>query len=177
MNTELNKYEQADNDGRDLFKDYCAKQDWCKVIKVASPTDTWDIAYYSGGTKIIGEIKVRNYDSDAFLDWDYEYKKHHNLLQVYDKVKEKESNKKKQVEIQYINFFKNDSIKIWTTTNLHTTQEPVVNQRNKAFVEDKGDISKLMYKCNLQYEAHRDGNISKPKWIDTRTDNNDDLPF
>jgi hypothetical protein len=179
MNTEINKYRQADENGRELFKQFCNTQSWCKIIAESKDDYApWDIAYYSGGTKIIGEIKVRNYESNAFLDWDYEAKKHNSLITVYEKVKAKPENKNKQVEIQYINIFKNDGIKIWTTTNTHNEQQPIIKKRQVSDVENKGDTEKGIYKCNLSNEAFRGSRTPIQYGQIVEDDNEDDgLPF
>jgi hypothetical protein len=179
MNTEINQYRKADENGRELFKTFCNTQSWCKVISESKDDYApWDISYYSGSTKIIGEIKIRNYDSKAFLDWDYEQKKHNSLLSVYEKVKANPANKKKQIEIQYINFFTDDAIKIWTTTNTHNEQQPVVKNRQRSDVEDKGNTDKWIYNCNLSNEAHRGSIIPQKIAYIVEDDNEDDgLPF
>ncbi|MBC5836802.1 hypothetical protein [Flavobacterium muglaense] len=179
MNIEINEYRKADNNGRELFKTFCSTQSWCKVIAESKDDFAhWDISYYSGGTKIIGEIKVRNYDSKAFLDWDYEEKKHNNLLTVYHQVKAKPTNKNKNIEIQYINFFNDDAIKIWTTTNTHNEQQPIIKNLQVSDVEDKGNMNKGIYKCNLSNEAFR-GSITPIQFNEPVEDDNEDdgLPF
>lgn len=177
MNTELNVYEAADIRGRELFKEFCKTQSWCKMIKEAPLDKVWDVSYYSGSTKVIGEIKVRDYKSKAFLDWDYEYTKHHNLLGVFEETKAMERNKNKKIEIQYINFFSDDAIKIWTTTNLHNHQQPTLENRNKSKVENKGDKMKWIYGCNLDFEAFR----GSTKYIEPEPNDDDsdydNLPF
>lgn len=177
MNTDLNVYEAADNIGRELFKEFCSTQSWCKMIAESKPDDVWDVAYFSGSTRVIGEIKVRDYNSKAFLDWEYEEKKHNSLLRIYNRTKAKKRNKDKKIEIQYINFFNDDAIKIWTTTNTHNEQVPVLKNRQVSDVEDKGNTDKGIYKCNLSNEAFR-GSI---KYIETEPNDDDsdydNLPF
>jgi hypothetical protein len=180
MNGTLNKmktkFEIADANGRKLFKEYCNTQSWCKVIKESKNEYAhWDIAYTSGSTMIIGEIKVREYKSDAFCDWDYEEKKHNNLLVIYDQMKEKHPNKK--VEIQYINIFKNEAVKIWTTTNIANQQQPIVKYRPQTTMGNDNQVTKGIYKCNLENEANR-GTLT-PLVYPTRPQTNEDdiLPF
>lgn len=155
-----NKYQQADEDGRKIFREYCATESWCKVIRESKDEYAhWDVSFYSGSTKIIGEIKKRDYDSNDFSFWDYEKDKHDNLLKVYKKCNEVDD-----VEIQYINIYNNDVIRIWTTTNTHNEQVPVEKMRNKSKMENKGDVPKLIYnlKIGRQNEAHR-GILNKTK--------------
>ena len=175
MNKELNIYEAADIKGRELFKEFCNTQSWCKMITVAPLDKVWDVAYYSGGTKVIGEIKVRDYNSKAFIDWDYEHKKHHNLLDIYNQTKSKKRNQNKKIEIQYINFFTDDAIKIWTTTNLHNEQQPKLKNRNISKVQDRGNKDKLIYGCDLKIEAFRGSII--PFLYEENNDYQDNLPF
>ena len=114
----------ADEHGRELFKHYCTNQKWCKVIKESKDEYAhWDISYWSGGTMIIGEIKVRNYNSNSFVDWDYEQKKHIELTAMLNRMKQVHPNKK--IEIQYINIYKDEAIRIWTTTDIHNQQQPI----------------------------------------------------
>ncbi|TRX34938.1 hypothetical protein FNW52_12410 [Flavobacterium sp. ZT3R18] len=169
----------ADEHGRELFKEYATKQDWYKYIKESKNEKArWDISYWSGSTMIIGEIKVReSYDSTSFVEWDYEAKKHTALVELKDQMQEKYP--KKTIEIQYINIFKDEAIKIWTTTNIHNQQQPVWNKRPSTTYGKTEMVDKLNYKCSLENEAlrsHLYEVISEPR-IEDGEDENDNLPF
>ena len=170
------EFEIADSNGRDLFKHYCKQQNWCKVVKESrNEYAHWDIAYTSGSTLVIGEIKVRNYDSNSFSDWDYEVKKHNNLLLILDEMKLKHP--KKKIEIQYINIFQDEGVKIWTTTNISNEQEPVLTYRPKTTLGDTTVITKALYKCNYKNESDR--GLLNDIFDGLRHDNDEDviLPF
>ncbi len=165
----------ADQNGRDLFKHYCSTQSWCKVTKEATDDySAWDIAYTSGSTMIIGEIKTRKYDSSDFADWDYEEKKHLALIEVLKKIKVKYPNKK--IEIQYINIFKNEAVKIWTTTNIAAEQEPISVYRPQTTFGNQNEISKRIFKCYSTKEANK-GTLTPMVIEQENNEDNYDLPF
>jgi hypothetical protein len=168
----------ADEYGRELFKSYCTQQkQWCKVIKESKDEHSpWDISYFSGSTIIIGEIKVRNYKSNAFSDWDYEEKKHIGLKEVYKKMVKKYPNKK--IEIQYINIFEDQAVRIWTTTNIETLQKPETKLRPSTTVGQTFQKTKSIYNCNLDHESNR--GLLYDIFENTRfndEDEDDGLPF
>jgi hypothetical protein len=171
------EFTSADQNGRDLFKHYCSHQSWCTVVKEATDDYShWDIAYTSGSTMCIGEIKTRTYDSTAFGDWDYEEKKHNALLEVHKKIKTKYPDKK--VEIQYINIYKDEAVKIWTTTNIANEQQPIVQYRPATTLGNNTEITKKIYKCYSTKEANK-GMLNQMILVrpDTDEDEDDGLPF
>lgn len=146
----MNKFRQADEDGRKIFKTYCETQPWCKFHRESKDDYAhWDVSYFSGSTKIIGEIKKRNYDSTTYCNWDYEQQKHDNLLEVYHKVNDEDS------QIQYINIYADDVIRIWTTTDTHIEQQPITKNRNKTFLGYNEKVPKAIYNCKIGTEAHK----------------------
>lgn len=170
------EFEIADSNGRELFKHYCKQQNWCKVVRESrNEFAHWDIAYTSGSTLVIGEIKVRNYNSNSFSDWDYEVNKHNNLLIILDEMKLKHPNKK--IEIQYINIFQDEGVKIWTTTNIANEQQPVLKYRPKTTLGDATEITKALYKCTDKNESDR--GLLNDIFVNLRYDNDEDdiLPF
>lgn len=166
----------ADQHGRELFKHYCNNQKWCKVIKESKDEYAhWDISYTSGSTLIIGEIKVRNYNSDAFNDWDYEQKKHIELTAMLNKMKQAHPTKK--IEIQYINIYKDEAIRIWTTTNIHNQQQPTTKILPATTLGQPMKVSKAIYKCNLDIESDRGLLNSLVFNVRQHNDKDDILPF
>ena len=107
-----NDYVGKDEKGRVIFEKLCTQQKWCKHIK--NSTDkyaVWDNAYLSGNTQMIGEIKFRNYDSEAFDSWFLEVDKYNSLNQLKNSINS-------ETKITYINHFKDDQTIIWNLTNL-----------------------------------------------------------
>jgi hypothetical protein len=166
----------ADEHGRELFKEYANNQNWYKYIKESKDEyAAWDISYWSGGTMIIGEIKVReSYNSNSFVEWDYEVKKHTALVELKDKMQLKYP--KKIIEIQYINIFKDEAIKIWTTTNIANEQQPVWNKRPSTTYGKTEIIDKLNYKCSLENESLR-SSLYNDLFPQQNNDDDDNLPF
>lgn len=173
-----NKFTTADQEGRDLFKHYCGKSEWCKVIKESKNDKApWDIAYMSGSTLIIGEIKVRTkYTSTTFANWDYEVKKHNSLKEILNQMRIKHPNKR--IEIQYINFFNDDAVRIWTTTQIDQMQQPISVIRPKTTMGVQKEIIKQIYNCNLSLEADR-GTVIEDifEGMQDNREDPEDLPF
>ena len=126
----MNKYQIKDQKGRDTFKDFCtnSNQRWCKYVADATdPFSIWDVAYLSGYTsnfnkvKVIGEIKVRKYESDSFESWYLE-------LDKLKALKEKQLNSQKagkEIRITYINIFNDNMTLIWDLTDLNIESLPI----------------------------------------------------
>lgn len=149
----MNVFRKADEDGRRIFKAYCDTQSWCKFHRESKDDYAhWDVSYFSGSTKIIGEIKKRNYNANDYCNWDYEQLKHDNLLEVYRKIDNEDD---VNIDIQYINIYDDDVIRIWTTTNTHIEQQPTIANRNKTNLGNKQKVPKLIYNCKIGTEAHK----------------------
>lgn len=166
-----NKFTTADQEGREMFKHYCNQQSWCKVIKESKDEfSPWDISYLSAGTMCIGEIKVREYNSDSFADWYLEKKKYDSLQEIKTKVDNK---KQKQSKIHYINFFKDEAVKIWDVTTMndeHTVLMPATTMGNQKMVATQ------VYDCNLTNEVDR-GLLNGLEFETNDNDEDDNLPF
>ena len=66
----INDFVNADDKGRQIFKEYRNNQPWCKFIKESKDKYAhWDVAYTNRNTSVIGEIKVRNYDCGDYESW------------------------------------------------------------------------------------------------------------
>ena len=108
---ESEKVEQLEEKGRQIFENYCNQQEWCTIIRWSKKRfSPWDVSFSSGNTKgysveIIGEIKVRSYESQAFGDW---YLEHDKLIALKE-IRENYINKK----IMYINIFTDDKLRAW----------------------------------------------------------------
>ena len=165
------KYREADDKGRDIFIDYCKRQNWC-TFKKASKDDYahWDVSYLSGDTMVIGEIKVREYESTDYNGWFLEVFKYNELKHLQSKMKEKN----KDVQIHYINIYTNQEIIIWdldkTLLNKNTLNLP------KTTMEDNGEKIKQIYTV-YKAEAVVNEPINKVHKIDNNVESDDDLPF
>lgn len=121
----MNKFTNKDEEGRAIFQQYCNTKSWCKYTKASKDEyASWDVAYVSGTTNVIGEIKIREYASDSFEGWFLEQKKLDALQVVREAVnsKQKHSN---PTAIQYINIFNDGQIMIWDITNLESTSDTI----------------------------------------------------
>ena len=117
----MTNFELDDQKGRDIFKSFCAAQPWCTINREAKKKySSWDVSYYSGDTKIIGEIKVRYYNHDSFDTWIMETKK----LEALQSIKTKDT------LINYINIFNDDKILIWDISNINQPSSIEEHQQN-----------------------------------------------
>lgn len=111
----MSKFEKQEIKGRERFISYCKAQAWCKFNKASkNPYSAWDVSFYSGETKMIGEIKNRYYKSDDFEDWYLQS----NKLDSLNKIKEKYGKMGEKVNIIYINHFTDNETVMWDITNL-----------------------------------------------------------
>ena len=133
-------YEKQDEIGRERFKTFCKRKQWCKHHKDATEQFShWDTSYYSGTTMVIGEVKERTYESSAFSDWYMETFKYNELMKIRDKYKAKGMD----VRIHYINLFTNDDIIIWDISQMTLNQ--VRRTLGATTLEDNGTRDKMMY--------------------------------
>ncbi|MEN2402309.1 hypothetical protein GKZ90_0021145 [Flavobacterium sp. MC2016-06] len=122
--------------GRDQFTDYVSKKqpDWNITRYATKRFDKWDVAFTTGTTEdfVIGEIKHRYKDYDAFDTWYLEQDKFDNLQDIKTRLQKKYPNKK--IFIHYINFYwdKKNIPRIWDITNLQPdyTIEQLPNNSN-----------------------------------------------
>jgi hypothetical protein len=116
----MNEYELKDQEGRDIFKLFCSQQKWCKHIKDSTNKYAkWDLAYTSGNTQMVGEIKYRKeYDGSAFPDWILEVDKLKALQVIHAKM----TANGHSTRITYINHFNNNYTLIWDLTDLNISK-------------------------------------------------------
>ncbi len=114
----MSEFQEMDDKGRLIFQGYCIAQPWCKFARKSKNDDAaWDVSYSGNNDEvIIGEIKVRSYNSTDYNDWMLEVKKINGLNKVYNKMKKYDP--KQNIKIHYINIFKDNEIMIWDITNL-----------------------------------------------------------
>lgn len=137
---EKTKFQEMDDIGRNKFQGWCMGAKWCKFSRKSKDEFShWDVSYYSGTTIIIGEIKDRNYKSDAYEDWILQKKKLDELKIIRETVILRNPNK--TVEIHYINFFEDNEMMIWDITNL-VDPEVIQSQLPKTYCEDTSKVDK-----------------------------------
>lgn len=111
----MENFQNDDEKGRKIFKEFCQQQIWCKVHKTSKDKFAkWDLSFFSGRTQMIGEIKVRDYNSRDFDNWYLEADK----LDALRKLNEVIPNSR----ITYINHFKDNITYIWDLTELKETE-------------------------------------------------------
>lgn len=125
--------------GRYKFEQFCRAQSWCTLNKFSYKENAvWDVAYWSAGTAMIGEIKVRNYNSNEYDDWFMELSKRESLkdLKYLYGIDIK-------TKLTYINFYNNDdAVRIWDIT--HNTTPPYTKtlQKNDTYGDE---VEKLVF--------------------------------
>jgi hypothetical protein len=172
---EVNEFREADEKGRILFQHYCERTSWCKFIKAANKDEAvWDVAYYSGSTRVVGEIKKRDYECTAFPDWMIHTKKVNALKDVRQTIINKNPNEKPPV-IQYINIYSDKSIRFWDITNCHDKGiEQLVKDTTYGSQKDK--VKQTIYLKNFDAILCEPLN-SKKFYGETDNDEEDNLPF
>lgn len=147
----IDKFEMADNKGRNLFSAFCESQTWCKIKKFAKAKDPYDVSYTSGDTKIIGEIKFRNFPSTAFPDWLMQQHKIKDITVLKNKVDTKYPNDK-NCRIQFIIFYTDGIVQIWDITDIEKEQTPVDTIVTKTTFGDTSKVHRqqfLLYNNNV----------------------------
>lgn len=113
----LDEFEKSELIGRCYFRQLCDTQEWCKINRFSVDKHAhYDLGYYSGGTKIIAEIKVRDYPSTAFNDWLIQEHKYKDLQTLKKQVEAKYPDE--DIRIHYVCFFTDGIVRIWDITNL-----------------------------------------------------------
>ena len=165
-------YSEQDNKGRERFKQFCKRKQWCKHHKDAiKQYSHWDIAYYSGNTMILAEIKEREYASTAFSDWWGEMYKYNELMALKDKLKLQG----KDVKVHYINLFTNDDVIIWELDNIQL--DTFKMDLNATTLEDNGTRNKAMYRLWKAQSIVWEPITIKPLLKNIDEDIDDNLPF
>ena len=109
-------YEQK---GRDMFADYTTTLEDVNITKYSKDEfSPWDVAYVSGGTRIIGEIKLRNNLPTDYPTWILEEEKLSRLEEVQNKVKV-------DTHIHYINIYSDGSVAIWDISDARASYEVI----------------------------------------------------
>lgn len=116
----MDKYEEAEQKGRLIFQEYCEKQlIGCKIIKFSTKKySKWDVSYELNGINIIGEIKVRNFDSDTFTTFYLEEDKQEALNQI------RINYKNNKIKNHYINIFNDNIVRVFDITDKETLGDP-----------------------------------------------------
>lgn len=174
----MNDYEKKDEKGREIFKQFCHEQQWCKHNKDAKDKMAhWDLSYFSGDTAMIGEIKYRNYSSTAFPDWFLQLDKLKYLQAMYKFIKLNG----KETKITYINHYADGKTLIWDLTNLN-----ILDYDIKKIMLQKNDFDEEIVLKEVIYLKATEAIYGSPtndleSYLDSNINNEEDeddgLPF
>jgi len=174
----MDEYERKDKKGRDIFKQFCHEQEWCKHHRDSKDKHAhWDLSYFSGNTAMIGEIKYRNYPSTAFDAWLLELDKLKYLQTMHQFMKLNG----KQTKITYIHHLNDGKTLIWDITELELfdyTIEKRWLQKND-FTDEKEwkDCIFLPAKEAIYGSPTNDLESQLNKMINKDEEEDDGLPF
>lgn len=109
-------FHQYEEQGRDIFSAFTSTLESVNITKLSKDKySPWDVAYTSGGTEVIGEIKYRQHHPYTFEDWILEEEKLNDLSNIQQEIYNK---KGIRPAIHYINIYLDGSIQIWDISNL-----------------------------------------------------------
>lgn len=170
------QYQKDDEKGRNIFISYCNQQPWCKVHRTATnPTAKWDVSYFSGSTKMIGEIKKRDKNSDTFDSWYLQEDKWQALIDLKGTS---------DARITYINHFNDGETMIWDLTDMQMekTESSIKSLQKNDYTDEK--IPKKVYHLfpiDAVIKPKSNEAIKLEKMLDEMIKNNeqeeDNLPF
>lgn len=101
----MDKFEEAEAEGRNLFERWAEGQQDITIVEFnENKYGHWDVAFYSAGTPVIGEIKYRKNHSTDWTEW---------ILEKYKYEKLKQYHQQKNVEIMYINITTDGILYLW----------------------------------------------------------------
>jgi hypothetical protein len=152
----MTTFEQKENHGRETFSLFCEQQSWCRVKNYAKDKYShWDVAYTSGSTLMIGEIKVRSeYESNTYAEWYLEVDKYENLLKIQQKTA-------KNTTITYINHFKDNITLIWDLNSLDLSKLNKVVRKLPKNNESDEEIMKVVYMLPRYLAIKNETNLNK----------------
>lgn len=172
----MNKFTSKDEEGRVKFQQYCSTTTWCKYNKASKDEyAAWDVSYTSGATQVIGEIKLRDYASDAFDGWFMEEKKLKALHAVREAVKSKYKHSTTTPSIHYINIFTDDKIIIWDVTNLDAVVE--THNLQQTTMGNQQEVSKAIITLPTATAVIRESLTPPPIGNPNANPEDDGLPF
>lgn len=126
----FNKMEQK---GRDIFKNWCDNDIRCKLNKFSTNEFTkWDVSFLIDDNKMVGEIKYRLYNHNAFDTWIIQKDKYEFLINMAETL---------NVIPIYINIFEDSTILMW---DLNSMEDIVIKEEsyNKTFCGDSRNVQK-----------------------------------
>jgi hypothetical protein len=164
-------YQNDDQKGRDLFRLFCSQQSKFTFHREARQEFAkWDVSYYLGKQQFIGEIKVRDYNCDAFGTWYLQADK----LEALQALQKKAPNTK----ISYINFYNDNMMRIWNLSDLDLSTLEFSMQKLQKNDYEKEEVWKKVYHLNNidaePYETDLTKSIFKDLAINQEEDN---FPF
>ena len=166
-------YQNDDQKGRDLFIKFCSQQPKFTFNRAARKEYAkWDVSYYQNNQTFIGEIKVRDYESDAFGEWFIQADKLEALKELQKQIA--------GAKISYINFYNDNLIRIWDLTDLDLkTLSSSMQKLQKNDYEEEVVWKKVYHLHNMDAivteETDSTKSIFANKIISEQED--DELPF
>lgn len=139
----MDKFKKAEIRERERFYGFTSNKPEIKINKISEPGDYnfYDAAIVSGGTNMLVEIKVRDFEIDKYPCGLLEKSKIDKMFEYAKKIEEK---KDITVEIIYMSFYI-DSVVIWDGMSMS-------NERNYLLPKTTmGDNSKVLTPC-YEYE-------------------------
>ncbi len=113
MKTIEQRVKEREDQGRNFFNDWVNTHPEMNITinKWSENNYThWDVSFYSGETKVIGEIKKRDYNHNSFNEWVLEVKKLKYLQEL---------GTKHNCIFMYINITKDNQMMIWNLSDLN----------------------------------------------------------
>ena len=148
---EISKYQLNEERGRFFFSGWLNANTDTKLIDFNKDEfGHWDVAFISGGTKIIGEIKYRiNYESYDFDEWYLEELKYNNLQKI--------ERTRGDIKIVYINIFRDMEMCIWDLSkDILSNKNKITQSLNKSSMEEyKGTKEKTLYKLHYEESLYK----------------------
>jgi hypothetical protein len=115
-----NAFTILEQKGRSIFETLCQPNIKCQINKFSTnPYANWDVSFMSASTKVIGEIKTRNYKHYHFNTWILQEDKLLKLRAIKDNYGLED------IRIMYINIFEDNKILIWDITDI----KPKISQQ------------------------------------------------
>lgn len=150
-------FQDYETKGRTIVSAFTITQPQIIIITFADKKYCrYDMAYLSGGTVVLVEIKFREYPSTRDA-WYLQQSKYNDLQAIKKKFDSKTSPNEKKYAIHYINVFTDGVIQFWDITDL-SNKETVSTFVGKTTCGDTTKVDKM------QYELYNNETILKGKW-------------
>jgi len=146
----LSDFEVDEQIGRMFFAGWASSNDDVEITMFNKQRyGVWDVAYTSGGTKCIGEIKFRRkYPSTQYHDWVIEAHKYNELKTI--------SNKRSDIKIHYINIYRDYEMAIWDLTDMEMgcAQDELFPATSSETTHDRIQSNYYVYNKDIIYKTN-----------------------